>query len=270
MLYCCYVDFVNTSNAGIPSKFRIYAQSMLSNNNTIEYGPILEWGTGLSLKVTITNIDQDYSEYGTVKDNGNGIYDVSYTLYGGTQYLLFILLDGNDITGSPFSVTNIPSALSPQHCTLLPPQPLLPSSPSTFVLQLNDEYGSPIVVDKWINSSYSLNITTFVSFASTSSSFSSSSAFSSYSPLYHEISFNPNGTISVLFSSPSFLSGDDSFQIVVLLNNLSVQGSPLTMNVAHFVPISELLITVMIVVAAVVLLIIALLSGALVYYREAK
>ncbi len=149
------------SNAGVTSTFSIQARENIINNGSAVWGSSLAWGTNLRISAVLTSDQFSALVSAAVVDVGDGLYNVSYTLFGGSSYQLFIQLNGVDIPSSPFHITNIPSSLSPAHCAIVTPQLSLPNAQHTIVVQAADQYGTALMLTA--DMTKTMNVSMFMS-----------------------------------------------------------------------------------------------------------
>lgn len=111
---------------------------------------LIQWGTNLPFDVQLMNIDASTYEQpiqATVRDIGNGQYNITYRVTNSSQYQLSIRLDDQDVPSSPLRVTVLPSSVSPAHCRLSGDgvAVVMKDQPVDFSVQLYDVYENEIV-----------------------------------------------------------------------------------------------------------------------------
>ncbi|KAK9904172.1 hypothetical protein WJX75_005923 [Coccomyxa subellipsoidea] len=123
---------LSRAHAGSPATFTILAKDELRNRR-------LCGGDVFAVHLTGPN-----SIEGSVMDNDDGTYTVTYTATLAGQYQLSITMDDGDVADSPYPTRVLPGRPSARHCTVTGDgrRSATVGQPAQFIVEARDEFGN--------------------------------------------------------------------------------------------------------------------------------
>ncbi len=206
-------------------------QTAAGNSTSVLWGAPLTWGTALTLTAqVIGSFDGSPTlDVGVVQDLGLGLYKVSYTASRGKSVKVFVLLNGQEIPGAPFSVSLLPSAVPQARFSASSGSGLsgvVRGQRALFVLSTADLYGNTLRA-----SGFAANISVTARSAAADTAAAVSGVVSGRAVPF-SVQDNGDGTYTVSYSIPTDMK-NSRFLLDVTLNGVPVLSSPFTGTNTH-------------------------------------
>ena len=258
------------------------------------------YGTGLSASFRVQLITDSASNSlsllpAFVEELGNGSYSVVYTAYTGSSYGLFVLFDGVQIPGSPFTVSLHPTTVvGAASCSASGwgTQLVEKGGHTQLQLQVADNYGNNFhdmtFLASWVQATPGLSLqgsgptlgTSWPLVAPAGSAPNATATATggvftisatvgpdllSQQPLALSATLQPNGSFALAYDVPSQYT---LYILRVLVNGINVQGSPFMVTALQPLKLPSSLIAVLWFLAALILALCMACSVAVYVWRK--